>query len=171
MNARLSSRRQMAGTLFFVALVALATGVARAQNDARSEILKMMETYRTAWLAGDGAGVRALFAHDAVLLPHQGDPPVEGLAAIEAYWWPPGAPPTPILEFEQKVGRVEVSGAAGHLWGHSRVRWRQVEGGRQVVKENAGTFVTIFRQEAGTWRIVLQMWDNAPAKILGNASR
>jgi hypothetical protein len=53
------------------------------------------EAYRVAWLAGDSAAVLRLLAPDAVLLPHLGDPPVVGLAAIRDFWWSPDAPPPP----------------------------------------------------------------------------
>ena len=44
-----------------------------------------IEAYRTSWLKGDSKGVLNSFAEDAVLLPHHGDPPVQGIAAIQNY--------------------------------------------------------------------------------------
>src|SRR5690349_178259 len=105
----------MRSWLVFTVLAGIC-GAAAGGSSQVSDVQQLgsvMERYRSAWLAGDGQGVRALVASDAVLLPHQGDPPVEGLDAIERYWWPAAAAPTPILAFDQRVAHGEVRGDGG----------------------------------------------------------
>jgi ketosteroid isomerase-like protein len=103
--------------LLMVALtIACRSGVARddSAGDARS-LQAVNEAYRAAWLAGDSAAVLRLFAPDAVLLPHHGDPPVVGLPAIRAFWWPPDAPPTVVTNMDITTDGAGVNGDQGVL--------------------------------------------------------
>lgn len=123
----------------------------RAVNDA----------YRAGWLAGDSAAVLRLFAADAVLLPHHGDPPVVGLDAIRRYWWPPGPASTTITTLDVTTDGADVRGDAGVLWGRFTLAFSFETDGRQRSLRNAGTYLMVLRKQAdGHWRITHRMWDD-----------
>jgi uncharacterized protein (TIGR02246 family) len=123
------------------------------------------EAYRTAWLAGDSSGVLRLFARDAVLLPHHGDPPVVGLAAIRRFWWPAGSPPTTITSLEITTEGANVHGDTGTLWGRFSLAFSYEDEGRQRSIRNAGTYLMVLRRSsAGGWLITHRMWDD-PAPV------
>lgn len=123
------------------------------------------EAYRVAWLAGDSAAVLRLFAPDAVLLPHHGDPPVVGLPAIRDFWWPPDAPPTTITTLDITTDGAEVNGDQGVLWGRFALAFRFESDGRQRSMRNAGTYLMVLRRTPDTeWRITHRMWDDPVAQ-------
>src|SRR5690348_563361 len=68
-----------------------------------ASLRSVMAAYRNAWIAADRAAVLALFTDDAVLLPHHGDDPVVGRAAMERFWWPAGSPPFTLTRMEVTV--------------------------------------------------------------------
>ena len=107
------------------------------------------EAYRVAWLAGDSAAVLRLFAPDAVLLPHHGDPPVVGLPAIRAFWWPPDGSPTTITTMDITTDGAEVNGDQGVLWGRFALAFRFESDGRQRSMRNAGTYLMVLRRTGG----------------------
>jgi uncharacterized protein (TIGR02246 family) len=153
--------------LLMVALsIACRSGVARVDSagDVRS-LRAVNEAYRAAWVAGDSAAVLRLFAPDAVLLPHHGDPPVVGLPAIRAFWWPPGAPPTVVTSMDITTEGADVNGEQGVLWGHFALAFSFQMDGRQRSLRNAGTYLMALRRQAdGEWRITHRMWDDPVAR-------
>jgi uncharacterized protein (TIGR02246 family) len=124
------------------------------------------EAYRAAWLAGDSAAVLRLFAPDAVLLPHHGDPPVVGLSAIGAFWWPPEAPPTTVTTLDITSEGAEAGGDQGVLWGRFALGFSFEVNGQQRSMRNAGTYLMVLRrQPGGEWRITHRMWDDPVAQL------
>jgi uncharacterized protein (TIGR02246 family) len=146
--------------------LACRSGVSRKDNAADARSLRAVnEAYRLAWLAGDSAGVLRLFAPDAVLLPHHGDPPVVGLPAIRGFWWPPDATPTTITSLEITTDGAEVSGDQGVLWGRFALAFRFESDGRQHSMRNAGTYLMVLRRTPDAeWRITHRMWDDPAAQ-------
>ena len=61
-------------------------------------ILTLDSTFAARWVRGDTTKVLSVFAQDAILLPPRA-PPVDGLAAIRAYWWPADGSRTRITAF------------------------------------------------------------------------
>jgi uncharacterized protein (TIGR02246 family) len=140
----------------------LSLGLAACGSPGRvHELRAINDAYRTAWLAGDSAGVLRLFAPEAVLLPHHGDPPVVGLDAIRRFWWPAGSPPTTITALEITTEGASADGDTGTLWGRFSLAFSyQDMGGRRSVR-NAGTYLMVLRRTSeGGWRITHRMWDD-----------
>src|SRR5205814_4174188 len=79
-----------------------------------AEVRDVISKYRDAWMAADPKAVLAVFTPDAVLLPHHGDNPVVGRAAMERFWWPPGSPPFTLTRMEVTVD--DVGGDCGIAW-------------------------------------------------------
>jgi uncharacterized protein (TIGR02246 family) len=146
--------------------LACRSGVSRkdSADDVRS-LRAVNEAYRVAWLAGGSAAVLRLFAPDAVLLPHHGDPPVVGLPAIREFWWPPDAPPTIITSLDITTDGAEAHGDQGILWGRFALAFRFEWDGRQRSMRNAGTYLMVLRRTADAeWRITHRMWDDPVAQ-------
>ena len=132
----------------------------RSGADGRS-LRAVNDAYRDAWLAGDSAAVLRLFAANAVLLPHHGDPPVVGLQAIRAFWWPPEAPTTTVTSMDITTDGADASGDRGVLWGRFTLAFSfEVDGQRRSMR-NAGTYLMALRRAPdGAWRITHRMWDD-----------
>ena len=131
----------------------------------QSRLKAVNDAYRAAWLAGDSAAVLRLFAPGAVLLPHHGDPPVVGLDAIRAFWWPAGAPPTSVTALDITSEGAEVNGDQGLLWGRFTLVFSFEMEGRNRSLRNAGTYLMVLRRGSdGEWRITHRMWDDPVAR-------
>jgi uncharacterized protein (TIGR02246 family) len=132
---------------------------------APAELRAVAEAYRDGWLTGDSAAVLRLFAPDAVLLPHHGDPPVTGLEAIREFWWPASSPPTRVTALEQTTDGARVEGRTGILWGRFTLAFSWNEDGATRSLRNAGTYLMVLRREDdGRWRITHRMWDDPVAQ-------
>jgi len=139
--------------------------IAQCQNHTpeadKTAIKAVMENYRTSWLKGDARGVQNTFTEDAVLLPADGGKPVVGKKAIIAYWWPSGAPPTPVLELNITVDEVDGECGLAYARGTDEVAWSSMEKGKIVTHKVKGTYLNVFRKgKDGKWRISHHMWDN-----------
>src|SRR4051812_32184249 len=115
-------------TTAFVVLAGCAAsrpGVVRCElTPADAAVVRgVMSNYRDAWMAADAKAVLALFTRDAVLLPHHGDDPVVGLAAIEGFWWPPGSPPFTLTRMEVTVDEVGGDCRIAHARGSDEIEW------------------------------------------------
>ena len=129
-----------------------------------SDLRAVNDAYRVAWLAGDSAAVLRLFAPDAVLLPHHGDPPIVGQEAIRAFWWPPASPPTTVTSLDITTDGAEASGERGILWGRFKLAFSFEAEGRRRSMSNAGTYLMVLRHTPdGGWRITHRMWDDPVA--------
>ena len=122
-----------------------------------------VEAYRQSWLAGDAEGVLRTFTEDAVLLPHHGDPPVVGIAAIRSYWFAPGGPPTTITELALTIEQTSGNAGLAFVRGRDSVAWTVSRGGRITRSSNAGTYLNVMKKMPdGSWRIQAHMWDDPP---------
>lgn len=125
----------------------------------------LVQAYSAAWLAGDAEAVLRLFTEDAVLLPHHGVEPVVGQAAMRAFWWPPGSPPTRVTRFELTPEAIDGAGDLGYLWGRFSLAFELDGGGTTQTVTNAGTFMLLARHtDDAEWSITHHMWDD-PAAI------
>ncbi|HZQ69093.1 MAG TPA: SgcJ/EcaC family oxidoreductase [Terriglobales bacterium] len=130
------------------------------------EIRATIEAYRTAWLTNDSRGVLKTFTDDAVLLPAHGAPAVVGKAAIEKYWFTPGAPPTSITELHITVDQVSGSSALAFARGLDNVAWTVTEDTVTRHHAHPGTYLNVMKKMPdGTWRIQVHMWDDGPERV------
>jgi uncharacterized protein (TIGR02246 family) len=121
-----------------------------------------MSKYRDAWMAADARAVLAVFTPDAVLLPHHGDDPVVGRAAIERFWWPPDSPPFTLMRMEVTVDEVGGDCRIAYARGADRIDWSS--GGKTLSQR--GTYLNVLRNESdGTWRISHHMWDDPMPQV------
>lgn len=148
--------------LAYVCAVALTLSLAAAQaaDDSDAAALKALDqAYANEWIEGDADGVMALFTADATLVPHHGDRPIKGSAAIRDFWFNPTYPPTIIPEWRREPAEVFVSGDVGIVRGRAKLVW-EYDGTRTTIPE--GNYVMIaVRQESG-WRIRMLTWNDDP---------
>jgi uncharacterized protein (TIGR02246 family) len=128
----------------------------------RAAIASQLETYRTAWLAGDAARIQTLFSPEAVFLPHHGLDPVVGLEALRAFWWPGSGPKTVILRFDLETTRIEGTPELAYAWGRQRLEWSQEDDHGLVRFRTHGSHLTVFRRTSEGWKIALQAGDDVP---------
>lgn len=132
-----------------------------SSSDDVAKIKALCESYRTAWLANDPKAVLNTFREDAVLLPHHGDKPVRGIAAIRNFWWPANSVPATVTSFTSTMDEVQSSGDIGYVWGSFSLSFSYEEEGRKKTASNAGTYLMIMRRQSnGEWLITHRMWDD-----------
>lgn len=166
-------KRLLASTLIgllFAAVPSVTSGSKRQADgltpgDERA-IRATIEAYRTAWLANDPKAVLKTFTDDAVLLPAHGSPAVEGITAIEKYWFTSGGPPTTITELNITVDHVEGTGTLAFARGLDRVGWTVTEAGATHRHFHPGTYLNVMKKlPDGSWRIQAHMWDDGPERV------
>ena len=129
---------------------------------SRAEILRLDSTFVYAWLRDDTAAVLGVFAADAVLQP-PGAPPVTGLAAIKAYWWPTDGSTTRITSFDHQVVDVIGSSTVAVVRGASTLRWRYTKDGKTSEQTGRSADVRVYSADpSGTWRVTRQIWVTLP---------
>jgi uncharacterized protein (TIGR02246 family) len=151
--------------------VVLLAGCATSRPDAAgcpltpaddAAVRSVMSKYRDAWMAADAKAVLAVFTRDAVLLPHHGDDPVVGLAAIERFWWSPDSPPFTLTRMEVTVDEVGGDCRIAHARGFDEIEWS----GAGKTHSQRGTYLNVLRKESdGAWRISHHMWDDPAPQV------
>lgn len=128
--------------------------------------------YPAAWLANDSAAVMRLFSSDAVLIPHHGDPPVEGESAIRSHFWPPNSPYFRLDAFQMEPS--EVVGCAGLAFARGRftIEYTAEADGVRKTYANAGNYLMVLRKRGDLWLISRYIWDDpAPQIVTAPAQR
>ncbi len=148
-----------------IVLIAAALGQPALADERRdATALKALDqAYAAEWREGDADGVMALFTEDATLVPHHGDAPIKGHAAIRQFWFNPDYPPTAVPEWRREAAEVFVSGDMGVVRGRSRLVW-EYDGTRTTIPE--GNYVMIAVRVDGGWRIRLLTWNDDPREWL-----
>jgi uncharacterized protein (TIGR02246 family) len=103
----------------------------------------------------------AMYADDAVLLP-PGEPPVQGIAAIRAYWTQ-FFDAFIVVDATSVIDEVIVSGDIAYSRGHFIETARSRDG--KTTATERGKFSGIWRRNAaGGWRIGRDMWNLDPPR-------
>jgi uncharacterized protein (TIGR02246 family) len=121
-----------------------------------------IEAYRTSWLQGNADGVLNTFSEDAVLLPHHGDSPVQGIVAIRNYWFGSGGPATTITGLKITVEQISGNQTLAFARGQDAVSWTVTPNGQPPQRfSNSGTYLNVMKKlPGGSWRIQVHMWDD-----------
>ncbi len=128
-----------------------------------SAIRRLEEAYVSAWVRNDSAAVMATLSSDAVIMPGR-LPPIAGIAAIRAFWFPPG-PPTTVLSYRTEIVELDGVGDLAYVRGRGDLTFAFAgPGGARTERRNRSVFLMIARREPdGTWKIARRMWsDMAP---------
>ena len=131
----------------------------KAQDIAALKALD--QAYAAEWIEGDADRVMDLFTHDATLVPHHGDPPIEGHDAIRSFWFNPDYPPTVVPEWTREAKEVLVLGDVGVVRGRARLTW-EYDGMRTTIPE--GNYVIVAVRQGSGWKIRMLTWNDDPRK-------
>jgi uncharacterized protein (TIGR02246 family) len=127
---------------------------------------KVNTAYPAAWLANDSAAVMRLFSPDATLIPHHGDAPVEGEAAIRRHFWPPNPPYLRVDAFQMQPAEIAGCGDLAYARGRFEIEYTTDADGARKKYANAGNYLMIFRKRGDQWLISRYIWDDGPSQTL-----
>ena len=150
---------KLATILLVVIIMAASNPLLAVESEDITSLRALDQSYATEWLEGDADGVMALFTDDATLVPHHGDDPIKGHAAIRNFWFDPAYPPTVIPSWAREPAEFFISGDVGVVRGTARLVW-EFNGTRTTIPN--GNYVLIaVRREQG-WRIRMLTWNDDP---------
>jgi uncharacterized protein (TIGR02246 family) len=151
--------RSCAATL--LALLAWAAPAA-AQSAAAADRLaveRIIQAYRTAWLANDRAQVMATLTADATLYPST-LAPVAGADAIARFWFPATGPATRVTALEAEIDDVLIHGDVAVVSGRGSLTFvTSANGVESEPRTQRHWHVNVLRrQRDGRWLIWKRMW-------------
>jgi ketosteroid isomerase-like protein len=153
---------------FAVALSALLAGCSAGGSSASlnaadsAAILAAQAEFAAAWLRDDTTGVLAILDSAVVLLP-PGGRPVNGHAAVRAYWWPNDGSRTRITGFNWTTDEIAGSGSLAYLRGISSLAWTyDKDTVHQGNTARSQSLILLRRDANGRWLFVRQMWSPTP---------
>lgn len=129
------------------------------EQDDIAALQALDQAYATEWMEGDADSVMALFTEDATLVPHHGDAPIKGQAAIRKFWFDPDYAPTIVPEWNRDAVEIFIAGDMGVVRGRARLVW-EYDGKRTTIPE--GNYVMIAVRQNEEWRIRLLTWNDDP---------
>ncbi len=139
------------------------TRPSRTLTDRDRAAIRALDTaFVQAWLRDDTAAVLRFFHPNAILLP-PGAEPVEGLAAIRAYWWPTDGSHTRIKSFTREIVEIDGTPELAYFRGTAALGWVYQKGGKESTQSGRSTDLVLVTPDASKqWRILRQMWNQQP---------
>jgi ketosteroid isomerase-like protein len=145
-----------------VAIAAIAVGCAPAADqevetpatpvDVSAEIMVANEGFVSAFNAGDGAGVAAMYTDDAVLYPPNGGPVSGGAAALTDFWQ--GVLDTGIAR--GRLETVEAEGMGDTAVEVGRFTLLGADGGTI----DRGSYMVLWKKTDAGWRLHRDIWNS-----------
>ena len=124
-------------------------------------ITNLMRSYTESWLTGQHRHVLKHFHDDAILIPHHGVAPVEGIRAIRDFWWPVDGPETGVTRFEIVPAEIYGEADLAYLRGRFVLEYWVGEGEEKKSWMNEGNWLGIFTRNAqDRWLIRTVMWND-----------
>ncbi len=142
--------RRIGMALFALALAVSVPAFAQTGGDLRAQIGKMSKSWEKAYNAADAAGLAALYAKDATVMPPNAEP-ASGSSAIRTYFdgdVKSGAKNALTME--------DVTGSGDNA----------IETGKYVVTTadgkhlDHGKYVTVYKKADGGWKIYRDIWNS-----------
>jgi uncharacterized protein (TIGR02246 family) len=149
-------------TKLWTTALALALGAALTTSalagPPRSHIETALANFTAAFNSGDGAGVAALYTHDAALLP-PGGARVDGRDAIQAFWQ--GAIDGGLSDLT--LNPIEVESNGNLAYEVSTFSFKAPgEGGEMVTA--SGKYIVVWKRSGShNWQLYRDIWNMDPA--------
>ena len=125
--------------------------------------------YPEAWLSNEPDRVRATLAEDAVLMPSGGMAPVEGMAAINGFFWPADAPPMTVTEYIMEPAEVAGRESLAYVRGAMKLTFQTESNDILESYSTSGTYLMILRPDANrAWKISRYTWNHPPWELVAS---
>ncbi len=169
-TAGVTQRRATGLVACLLTLAALAASPARAAETMSTmgmeeqAIRILVKSFAAHWKDRKQSGTLRLLTEDAVLIPPNGHPHVQGPDAIRDYWWPRDAPKTGITRFEIEPAEVTTELDLAYVRGRFVLEYwvGEDEAERQTFASGGNWLAIIKRGRDTIWRISRVMWDEPP---------
>ena len=122
-------------------------------SDVRAELDRMNRRFAEAFPRGDGAGVAAVYADDAVVLP-PGSPRVTGRDGIRQFWQ--AVIDSGVRNVSLQTDDLDVSGEMAREIGTGTLTVRAEDGQEQLVTVK---YVVIWKRQGDEWRMDTDIWN------------
>jgi uncharacterized protein (TIGR02246 family) len=133
---------------------AAAAAPARLSAEDEAAIRAVDQAWAKAATAGDAAGLAALYASDAVLLP-PGEPAMHG----EVQKYVSGMTAAVSGPFELKTTTVEGRGDLAYSVGEYRATLTEKKPGAKPMPTETGKYIEILKKQPdGSWKMIYDMW-------------
>ncbi|MGH7451894.1 MAG: YybH family protein [bacterium] len=137
------------------------TRAGRLSADDVTKIKAVNEAYVSAWLKNDSTAVMETLVPNAVLIP-QGSRAIEGMKAINQFWWPSGGKTT-VTAFTITTEEVGGNDDVAYIRGTFTLSFIYEDANNKLERTNNGNYLMIMKRQAdGTWRISHRMWGDLP---------
>jgi len=117
--------------------------------------------WNKAYNVGDGAGVTALYAEDAVLMP-PGAPPARGKASISEYYSKDAAAFAAAGLTVTDAPSTDVAQSGDLAWESGTFTSTD----RSGATSETGKFLTVLRRKDGKWMIIRDTWNSDVARAM-----
>ncbi|SNS83004.1 Ketosteroid isomerase homolog [Ekhidna lutea] len=147
---------------FFIILLlsfACATQPERTFSEQdKSSINQIRENYVSGWLARDSETILGLFSKDATIIP-DGMSPINGLKAIEGYWFPNDSSSTTIHSYEVELLDLAGTETMAYSLEKGTLNFTYTKGDFTMTKSSTSHASTIYQKgNDGSWKIISRMW-------------
>lgn len=114
--------------------------------------------YVAAWVANDRGRVLSTLSADAVLMP-SGVGQLEGIHAIESFWWPDDGSRSGVIRYASTIDDVRGGPSIAVIRAHGDLAfWYEKNGKREEHVNHNMSLTVIERQADGVWRITRRIW-------------
>jgi len=93
----------------------------------RAAVTDLPRRFTSGWLHNSSKEVMALFAPEAVFIPHDGVSPHVGRQAIEDFWFPSKGPAGTVTAFTMTIDGVSGDTHRAIIWGKSDLHWQDAK--------------------------------------------
>lgn len=125
-------------------------------DDAAIE--KIRRDYVNGWLANDSETVLGLFESDAIIIP-SGLDPIQGIEAIENYWFPKDSSETTIHSYSIELLDLKGTDSMAYTLEKGILNFTYTNGDFTMTRESISHATTTYRKnDQGKWKITSRMW-------------
>lgn len=146
-----------------VALAAPSIEAAETRGVEEHAVRLLVSGFAAHWKDGKKTGTLRMFTEDAVLIPPNGHPPVEGTDAIRDYWWPADAPERKVTRYEIEPVEVVIELDLAYVRARYDLEYKlgEADQSSETIASHGSWLAIIKRGRDLYWKISRLMWDEA----------